>query len=91
MGRGHAGVHCSGAYAQAQANAGGSICGIGVEAVFKADIGGSVGQMSERKSTTIRMPEKLKDMIAKKATEMGVSINAMLLIILQEYLHQQCR
>lgn len=47
--------------------------------------------MSEREASTIRMPEELKKSIAQTATDMGLSFNALVLIILQEFLQKQCR
>lgn len=39
----------------------------------------------EREQTTIRLPVKLKELIQQKADKMGISFNALILLILKEW------
>ena len=39
--------------------------------------------MTERVAMTIRLPEELKEQLQRKADEMGISINALMILLLR--------
>lgn len=43
----------------------------------------------EREQTTIRLPKALKEEIQRQADKMGISFNAMLIILVQQGLEKQ--
>mgnify|MGYP001778324036 CR=1 FL=1 len=54
---------------------------------FEKEIGG--GRRLEREQTTIRLPAKLKEQLAQEASDRGISLNHLIIILLQKGLKHQ--
>ena len=44
--------------------------------------------MTEREATIIRLPKELKDKLVKQADNMGISVNALVIILLNQSLQK---
>ena len=44
--------------------------------------------MTEREATTIRLPNELKDKLVKQAESLGISFNALVIILLNQSLQK---